>query len=291
MEYKAIVTRDPNLITCLAVWAARRIHGQLPVEFVHPSFAKPVHNKLYVDLACGLHKFETFDGDFVSAGVYLLPTGDGVGFDKYRKLAEYVNEVDHGKEIKAGSEKNFELGRLMQIASFAVVSNEAIISIMGDVFETIVEKRLDVENLSLKTVFEGNGARQKAFARSFEIIAAGIASRRIIGGQMKREFDYHKSKCTAYNIKDGNHAGTDLFWSDQEEMWCFVNYEPLKPTVMLVEEFIIVCSQNEFSDEIIDKCLACDLDGKGYLWLDKNEFSDEELEARYLDVVYDSEDI
>jgi hypothetical protein len=92
--YKGITTHyRPDLDACLSVWAAKKIYGNLPVEFSFTGNKEVKDEILYVDMTCGIK--EGPNGE--CAGAYfvsLLPENER---EAMSKIAVYVNAVDTGK--------------------------------------------------------------------------------------------------------------------------------------------------------------------------------------------------
>jgi hypothetical protein len=131
MKYSGIITHfRPDLDACLSVWAAKRIHGDLPVEFAPTGNKEVKEGILYVDMTCGIK--EGTSGE--CAGAYLVSQFPENEREAMSKIAGYVNAVDTG-QIKR--DQDSELVSLAQTinALKETMSDQEVIEASGKIFD------------------------------------------------------------------------------------------------------------------------------------------------------------
>ena len=93
------------------------------------------------------------------------------------------------------------------------------------------------------------------------------------------EYTFDKNG-TVVCVTDGNQSGTDVFWSERQSRWVFVDYN--NSSVSYAERIAAVrlCEGQDPEEGLNQNCLACDLDGPG-LWI-----VDAECEDGYVETIF-----
>ena len=137
MKYKKIATHfRPDLDACLAVWAARMIYGDLPVDFVSKNLTVLNPDTLYVDITCGIK-----EQDGKCAGAYLVSQLKPAQAKAMLWIADYVNGVDTG--IIKSNDHGAVIGLSATINALKyVLTDIEIIRMTGLIFDGFLEMSL-----------------------------------------------------------------------------------------------------------------------------------------------------